>query len=173
MDREKIIQGVRLVLEGIGEDVKRPGLQKTPERVATMLEEILAGYSRKPQIEADISEAVAHNTIIIRGISFYSMCEHHLLPFFGEVHIAYRPAQNRIAGFSAFAHLVETYARRLQLQERMTNQIADAIMEQLQPEGVLVVVEARQLCVSMRGSRKDGVRTETRAMRGNISADVL
>jgi GTP cyclohydrolase I len=172
MDRKKIEQGVRLILEGIGEDVTRPGLQKTPQRVAEMLEEILAGYAQNPTIQPDISEPMENNVVEIRDISFYSMCEHHLLPFFGKVHIAYIPEGNRVAGFSAFARLVNTFAQRLQIQERMTNQIADAIMEQLKPQGVLVVVEAQQLCVSMRGPKQTEVRTRTRALRGEFSAQI-
>ncbi len=172
MNREKIEQGVRLILEGIGEEVTRPGLKKTPQRVAEMLEEILAGYAQSPTIQPDISEPMENNVVEVRDISFYSMCEHHLLPFFGKVHIAYIPAGNRVAGFSAFARVVNTFARRLQIQERMTNQIADTIMEQLKPQGVLVVVEAHQLCVRMRGPKQDSVLTRTRALRGEFPANI-
>lgn len=169
MDLQKIADGVRLILEGMGEDVAREGLVKTPERVAEMCREIFGGMENQPQIEAEISEEIDTEVILLKDIPFYSMCEHHLLPFFGKVHLAYAPKGNRVAGFSALTRLIDVFARRLQVQERMTSQIADAIVEQLDPQGVLVVVEAQQLCISMRGSKKDSTRTVTKAVRGDIS----
>lgn len=173
MDLQKISHGVRLILEGAGEDIHREELQKTPQRVAEMLQEILNGIHRKPELEAGISETVGDDVISIKDIPFYSMCEHHLLPFFGKVHIAYIPRENRVAGFSSIARVVEIFARRLQIQERFTYQIADTIMEALNPQGVLVLVQAQQLCVSMRGTNKDSVRTETQALRGDMPIDKL
>ncbi len=171
MDLEKIARGVRLVLEGVGEDLRREGLQDTPQRVAEMLKELLEGMEQQPQLEAGFAEEVGGDMILVKDIPFYSLCEHHLLPFFGKVHLAYIPKNNRVTGFSSLTRLVDVFARRLQIQERMTQQIADAVMEHLQPQGVLVVVEAQQLCVSMRGSKKDTVRTVTQAIRGEISLD--
>ncbi len=173
MDRKKIAEGVRLILEGIGEDPDREGLRETPRRVSEMLPEILGGTNQMPQLEAGISEEVGDDMILIKDIPFYSVCEHHLLPFFGRVHLAYIPRENRVAGFSTLTRLVDVYARRLQIQERLTHQIARELMESLQPEGVLVVVEAQQLCVSMRGSKKDTARTVTQAILGKISLDRL
>ncbi len=171
MDLEKIARGIRLVLEGVGEDLQREGLQETPRRVAEMLRELLDGMEQKPVLEAGFAEEVGGDMILVKDIPFYSLCEHHLLPFFGKVHLAYIPKNNRVTGFSSLTRLVDVFARRLQIQERMTQQIADAVMENLQPQGVLVVVEAQQLCVSMRGSKKDTVRTVTQAIRGEISLD--
>lgn len=173
MDRQKIMGGVKAILEGLGEDSQREGLQDTPRRVAEMLEEILAGINQVPALEAGISEEVADDLIIIRDIPFYSLCEHHLLPFFGKVHLAYIPKQNKVSGFSAITRLVDIFSRRLQIQERLTRQIANALMQFLDPRGVLVIVEAQQLCVSMRGTKKDSVRTVTRATRGEISPDCM
>lgn len=173
MDTAKIAEGVRLILEGAGEDTDREGLRETPRRVAEMLTEILAGTDREPAVEAGFTADVGDDLITIKDIPFYSMCEHHLLPFFGKVHIAYIPRQNRVAGFSALTRLVDVFARRLQIQERMTHQIADALMAQLNPLGVIVVAEARQLCVSMRGSKKETVVTVTQAVRGDIAPERL
>ncbi|OGB68220.1 MAG: hypothetical protein A2Y94_15850 [Caldithrix sp. RBG_13_44_9] len=116
---------------------------------------------------------MADDLIVIRDIPFYSLCEHHLLPFFGKVHLAYIPRQNKVSGFSAITRLVDIFSRRLQIQERLTRQIANALMQFLDPRGVLVIVDAQQLCVSMRGTKKDSVRTVTRATRGEISPDCL
>ncbi len=174
MDLKKIEQGIRLFLEGIGEDVQREGLQDTPRRVAEMCREIFSGIGQQPQLDIGFVDARLENDpVVIRNISFYSMCEHHLLPFFGKVHIAYVPANRKVAGFSSLVRIVETFARRPQIQERLTTQIADAILENLQPAGVLVRVEARQLCVSMRGLRKDEVVTVTEAVRGNVPTERL
>lgn len=173
MDHEKIMQGVRYILEGVGEDPQREGLRETPKRFAEMAEEILAGIHQTPSLKAGFSEEVADDLIIIRDIPFYSMCEHHLLPFFGKIHLAYIPKQNKVAGFSSLTRLVDVFSRRLQIQERLTQQIANAMMKFLDPKGVLVIIEAHQLCVSMRGGKKASVRTVTKTIRGEISADCL
>jgi len=173
MDRQKIMRGVTDILEGLGEDIQREGLRDTPRRVAEMLEEILAGINQTPVLEAGISEEAADDLIIMRDIPFYSICEHHLLPFFGKIHLAYIPKENKVSGFSALTRLVDTFSHRLQIQERLTQQLANALMQSLDPKGVLVVIEAQQLCVSMRGTKKDAVRTITRALRGEISPDCL
>ncbi|MFZ0390453.1 MAG: GTP cyclohydrolase I FolE [Calditrichia bacterium] len=173
MDKEKIAAGVRLLLEGVGEDAGRSGLADTPSRVAEMFEEILGGTHQAAQLSPGIPEEMSNDLIIIRDISFYSLCEHHLLPFFGKVHIAYLPQNKKVAGFSGLTRIVDVYARRLQIQERFTYQIADTIMESLTPRGVIVLVEAQQLCVSMRGSKKNEVRTRTQAIRGDIPLDRL
>jgi GTP cyclohydrolase I len=173
MDRQKIMRGVTDILEGLGENTQREGLRDTPRRVAEMLEEILAGINQTPVLEAGISEEAADDLIIIKDIPFYSMCEHHLLPFFGKVHLAYIPKENKVSGFSALTRLVDVFSRRLQIQERLTQQLANTLMQFLDPKGVLVIIEAQQLCVSMRGTKKDTVRTVTRAARGEISPDCL
>lgn len=173
MDKEKIINGVKLVLEGIGEDTQREGLQETPQRVSEMVDDVLGGLHQVPQLTTFVSENLQDEMVVVKDIPFYSMCEHHLLPFFGRVHLAYLPDGNRITGFSALTRVVEIYSCRLQIQERFTNQIADLLMEQLKPKGAWVQVEAKQLCVCMRGSKKDGVTTLTQAIRGNIPLDRL
>lgn len=173
MDLHKINEGIRLVLEGIGEDFSREGLKETPKRVAEMYQEILQGFGEDPKLVAGFSEEVSDDLIVLRNIPFYSMCEHHLLPFFGKVHIAYIPQSNKVTGFSSLTRLVDVFARRLQIQERLTRQIADTIEKYLNPKGVLVIVEAQQLCVSMRGNKKDSVRTVTRSVKGDVPSDCL
>jgi len=166
VDQEKIKEAVRLLLEGIGEEPSREGLLDTPDRVARMYTEIFAG------MDADVSEplsrvfAVENNEMVLeKDISFYSMCEHHMLPFYGKAHIAYLP-DGKVLGLSKLARTVEVYARRLQIQEQMTGQIADAIMRYLVPQGVMVVVEAEHMCMTMRGVKKPGSRTVSIAVRG-------
>lgn len=166
VDRDKVERAVRLLLEGIGEDVERPGLVETPARVARAWEELTAG------VEADASEHLARTfevadggLVIERDIPFHSLCEHHLLPFFGTVTIGYLPC-GRVAGLSKLARTVEVFARRLQLQEQMTVQIADALMEHLECRGVIVLVEAEHMCMTMRGVAKPGTKTVTLARRG-------
>jgi GTP cyclohydrolase I len=173
MDLQKINKGIQLILEGIGEDISREGLKETPARVAEMYQEIFQGLGQNPQLNAGFSEEVSDDLIVLRDIPFYSMCEHHLLPFFGKVHIAYVPQSNKVTGFSSLTKLVDIFAKRLQIQERLTRQIADTMMEYLDPKGVLVIVEAQQLCVSMRGTKKDSVRTVTKSVKGEISSDCL
>jgi GTP cyclohydrolase I len=167
------MKGIRLILEGIGEDDQRDGLRETPSKVASMYSEIFSSTGKNFKVDTAISEKVENDLVIIKDIPYYSMCEHHLLPFFGKVHLVYVPKNNKVSGFSTMTRLVEFFAKRLQLQERLTGQIADAIMEGLDPGGVLVVTEAHQLCVSMRGSKKDSVRTVTQALRGEVPIEKL
>lgn len=171
MDKDKIKQGVRLLLEGIGEDTEREGLIDTPDRIARMYEEIFAGLNQ------DAAEPLsrvftAQNTdmIIEKDITFYSMCEHHLLPFYGKAHIAYIP-NKKVAGLSKLARTVEVFARRPQLQERMTVQIAEALMEELDAAGSMVILEAEHMCMTMRGIKKPGSRTVTIASKGRFADD--
>ena len=167
MDLKKIEQGVRLVLEGIGEDPERPGLKGTPGRVARMMEDILGGTQIDPVEDLEVFQDERHDELVlIRNIPLYSFCEHHLLPFAGVAHVAYIPRGGNLTGLSKLARVVEGFARRLQLQERLTSQIADAIMERLDPRGVLVVVEAEHMCMTMRGVKKPGAKTVTSAVRG-------
>ena len=170
MDHDKIEAGVRLMLEGMGEDPDREGLQKTPARVARALEECCAGLYEDPAPLFETSfDADCHDMVIVRDIPFYSMCEHHLLPFFGVAHVAYIPGRDgRVCGISKLARVVDIYARRPQLQERLTSQVATAIEQYPKPEGVLVVMEAEHLCMTMRGARKPGSKTTTSAVRGGF-----
>lgn len=168
MDREKIERGVELILEGIGEDPKREGLRKTPERVAKMYEEVFSGLTEDPA-EHFVTTFDEHHEemILVRDIPFYSLCEHHLVPFFGMAHVAYIPSTDgRICGLSKLARLVDVYAKRPQVQERLTSQIADTLIENLHPQGVIVVLEAEHMCMSMRGVKKPGAKTTTSAVRG-------
>ncbi|MEG1831248.1 MAG: GTP cyclohydrolase I FolE [Raoultibacter sp.] len=168
MDTNKIEQGVRMILEGIGEDPDREGLQKTPARVAKMYEEIFAGMTQDPAVFFETTFDEHHEEmVLVRDIPFYSMCEHHLAPFFGKAHIAYIPAADgHICGLSKLARLIDVFAKRPQVQERLTSQIADTLIEQLQPQGAIVVLEAEHLCMSMRGVKKAGSQTTTSAVRG-------
>lgn len=167
MDRKKIEKGVRLILEGIGEDLGRPGLLDTPRRVAEMYGEILGGVgSRTDDILKPIAGENHDEMVLIRDVPFYSVCEHHLLPFFGKAHIAYIPGAGKIAGISSLAEALVVLARRPQVQERLTSQLADLIMESLTPRGAMVVIDAEHLCMSMRGAKKPGHRTVTSAVRG-------
>lgn len=168
MDLKKIEEGVRLILEGIGEDPDREGLQKTPARVARMYEECCAGLYEDPSVHFETTFDEHHEElVIVHDIPFYSLCEHHLAPFFGKAHVAYIPASDgRICGISKLARLVDVYARRPQVQERLTSQVADTLVKELNPQGVLVVMEAEHLCMSMRGVKKAGAKTTTSATRG-------
>ncbi|MGN0301373.1 MAG: GTP cyclohydrolase I FolE [Anaerotardibacter sp.] len=170
MDLEKIEQGVRLILEGVGEDPEREGLKKTPERVAKMYEECFAGLAQDPAVHFETTFDEHHQEmVLVRDIPFYSMCEHHLAPFFGKAHVAYIPNKDgRVCGLSKLARLVDVYARRPQVQERLTSQIADTLVEMLNPDGVMVVIEAEHLCMSMRGVKKAGAQTRTSAVRGSF-----
>lgn len=166
MDKDKIKQGVKLILEGVGEDVSREGLLETPDRIARMYEEIFAGLT------ADAGEHLAkrfhvdnNEMVIEKDITFYSMCEHHLLPFYGKAHVAYVP-DGKVVGISKLARTVEVFARRPQIQERMTGQIADALMQCLNPKGAIVLIEAEHMCMTMRGIKKPGSKTVTYAARG-------
>ncbi len=168
MDRNKIEQGVRMILEGIGEDVDREGLVDTPRRVADMYAEIFAGIESDPAEHFCVTFNEGHQEmVLVRDIALYSVCEHHLVPFLGRAHVAYIPGKHgRICGLSKLARVVDVFAKRPQVQERLTSQIADTIVEHLDPAGVIVVVEAEHLCMSMRGVRKPGSETVTSAVRG-------
>ena len=164
VDQEKIQQAVRLLLEGMGEDVEREGLLETPQRVGRMYAEICRG------MDESASEHLSTTFSIERDIRFYSLCEHHLLPFYGKVHLAYIP-NGRVTGLSKLARTVEVFSRRLQLQERLTSQIADALMDDLGAKGALVMVEGEHMCMSMRGVSKPGASTATLAKRGVFEGD--
>lgn len=173
MDMEKIQEGVRLILEGVGEDPEREGLKKTPARVAKMYAECFAGLYENPAEFFETKFDEHHEEmVLVRDIPFYSMCEHHLAPFFGKAHVAYIPAKDgHICGLSKLARLVDTFAKRPQVQERLTSQVADTLIEQLHAQGVIVVIEAEHLCMSMRGIKKPGSRTTTSAVRGIFQRD--
>lgn len=172
VDQNKIKEAVKLFLEGIGENPEREGLVESPDRIARMCTEIFAG------MEEDVSEhlsktfAIENNEMVVeKDIVFYSVCEHHLLPFYGKAHIAYIP-DGQVVGLSKLARTVEVYARRPQIQEQMTGQIAEAVMEYLKPQGVMVMVEAEHMCMTMRGVRKPGSRTVTISKRGCFEEDL-
>ncbi|HCY37581.1 MAG: GTP cyclohydrolase I FolE [Candidatus Margulisiibacteriota bacterium] len=172
IDRHRIENAVKEILAAIGEDVNRPELLDTPARVACMYEEVFS-CTRKDLHDtvSVILEPHGEQMIVVKDITFYSMCEHHLVPFFGKAHIVYIPKENRITGFSKLCTLVESAAKRPQLQERMTTQIADVLMNVLEPQGVMVVIEAEHLCMSMRGVKKPGTKTTTSAIRGLFYED--
>jgi GTP cyclohydrolase I len=167
VDKARIEKAVREILEAIGEDPDREGLARTPERVADMYEEVFAGL-RDTEDHLAVTFAAEHDEMVmVKDIALYSHCEHHLTPFVGRAHVAYIPnAEGRITGLSKLARLVDSYARRLQVQERLTSQIADHLEATLAPRGVLVVIEAEHLCMSMRGVQKAGATTVTSAVRG-------
>jgi len=168
MDREKIMEGVRLILEGVGEDVEREGLVDTPRRVAAMYEEVFAGLDQDAGEHFSVTFNEGHQEmVLVRDIPLYSMCEHHLVPFMGRAHVAYIPGEHgRICGLSKIARTVDVFAKRPQVQERLTSQIADTMVAHLDPAGVVVVIEAEHMCMSMRGVRKSGAITTTSAVRG-------
>ena len=166
IDQDKIRQGVKLLLEGIGEDPKRAGLKDTPDRIARMYCEIFGGLYEDASEHLSKVFPVEHNEMVLeKDIVFYSTCEHHLMPFYGKAHIAYIP-DGKVVGLSKLARTVEVYARRPQIQEQLTGQIADAIMEYLAPQGAMVVIEAEHMCMTMRGVKKPGSKTMTYACRG-------
>jgi GTP cyclohydrolase I len=167
MDKAKIRKAIRLLLEGIGEDPDRDGLRDTPERVADMCEEIYGGIGAEPaSVFARVFHEAHDEIVLVRDIPFYSTCEHHLLPFLGRAHVAYLPDGQRICGLSKLARIVELHAKRPQLQERLTTEVADSLMAALEPRGVLVVVEAEHLCMTMRGVKAPGSLTVTSVVRG-------
>jgi GTP cyclohydrolase I len=167
MDRKKIEKAVISLLEAIGENPGRKDLLATPLRVAEMYEEIFSGINKDPARELEVILDQKHDEIILlKGIPLYSVCEHHLLPFVGRAHVAYIPRQGRVTGLSKLARVVEILSRRLQVQERLTTQIADIIMKKLRPQGCMVVIEAEHMCMSMRGVKKPGTMTVTSAVRG-------
>ena len=167
MDKTKIQKAVKMILEAIGENPNRADLKKTPERVANMYEEIFSGIQEDPSKQLEVLLSEKHNEIVLlKGIPLYSVCEHHLLPFVGKAHIAYVPKNNKVTGLSKLARVVEILSKRLQIQERLTTEIADILMKKLKPMGVMVIIEAEHLCMSMRGVKKPGVSTVTSAVRG-------
>lgn len=171
MDKEKLKKAAELIIEAIGEDKNREGLLETPDRIARMYEEIFAGINQTAEKHLSKTfEVVDDNMVVVKDIPFYSMCEHHFLPFFGKAHIAYLP-NKRVAGLSKLARTVETYAKRPQLQERLNLQVAEAMMEYLKPRGVLVVVEAEHMCMNMRGVKKPGSKTVTSVAKGILETD--
>ena len=172
VDHEKVKEAVRLLLEGIGEDVNREGLLETPDRIARMYEEICGGMDEDAGAHLSKVFSVKNNEMVLeKDIVFYSTCEHHLMPFYGKAHVAYIP-NGKVVGLSKLARTVEVYAKRLQIQEQMTGQIADAIMEHLQPQGVMVMLEAEHMCMTMRGVKKPGSKTVSVVTRGVFEDNV-
>jgi GTP cyclohydrolase I len=172
-DEKKVQKAVKLLLESFGEDLTREGIRRTPERVAEFYKEVLAGNSIDPLklIPLHYGTENHEEIILVKDIPFYSLCEHHLLPFFGQAHIAYIPKKDRIIGVSKLVKVFEVFVTRLQLQERLTKQVADTIMKAVKPHGVMVVVEAEHLCMTMRGVKKPGSKMITSAMRGIFLRD--
>jgi GTP cyclohydrolase I len=171
-DLSKVEAGVRLILEGIGEDASRPGLEDTPKRVALMYEEICAGLHHDPREFLHVIPAETHDEmVIVKDIPLYSICEHHLLPFFGVAHIAYIPKDGRIVGLSKLARVADLMARKPQIQERLATEIADLLDEMLRPTGVMVVIEVKHMCIEMRGIKKPGATAVTSALRGGFLKD--
>ena len=167
VDQEKIEVAVRLILEAIGEDPEREGLLETPRRVAAMYEEIMAGLRTDPRTVLATRFQVDHDEmVLVKDIPFFSVCEHHLVPFFGKAHVAYLPDRGVVTGLSKLARLVDLSAKSPQVQERLTNEVADALQDELAPQGVLVAIEAEHLCMTMRGIKKPGSQTITVATRG-------
>ena len=171
MDKEKIIAGAKLILEGIGEDLEREGLVETPERIARMYEEVFSGLGKDAEEILSKTFEVENNDLVIeKDITYFSMCEHHIIPFYGKAHIAYIP-RGRVAGLSKLARTVELYAKKPQLQERLSSEVADAIMKYLDAEGVMVVVEGEHMCMTMRGVKEPGTKTVTTSYRGIFKED--
>ena len=172
MDKEKIENAVKEILIAVGEDPNREGLLETPKRVANMYEEIFAGLTEDPKQHIKLFDEQSNDEmVIVKDIPFYSMCEHHLLPFFGKAHIAYIPSDNKIIGLSKLARIVDNFAKKPQLQERLTSDVADFLNENLQPKGVAVIMEAEHMCMTMRGARAAGAKTQTSALRGIMRSD--
>lgn len=171
IDVKKVQEGVRMILEGIGEDVNREGLRETPERIARMYEEIFAGMDMDcEEILSKTFTVDNDEMVIVKDIVFYSTCEHHFMPFYGKAHVAYIP-DGKVVGLSKLARAVEVYAKRPQIQEQLTGQVADALMKHLAPKGVIVMMEAEHMCMTMRGVKKPGSKTVTFAMRGAFEED--
>lgn len=167
MDKKKIEKGVKLILEGIGEDIGRPGIKDTPKRIAELYEEIFSGLDTPTEEILKPIEGESHDEmVLLKDIPFYSVCEHHLLPFIGKAHVAYIPSKGKIVGLSKLARAVEIFAKRPQVQERLTAQLADLIMTKLKPKGAMVIIDAEHMCMSMRGVKKPNTKTVTSAVRG-------
>ena len=172
MDKERIKKAVREILIAVGEDPDRPGLAETPKRVANMYEEIFAGLNEDPKMQRKFFDERSNDEmVIVRDIPFSSMCEHHLLPFVGRAHIAYIPSGNRIIGLSKLARIVDNFAKKPQVQERLTHDIADFLNDNLKPGGVAVIIEAEHMCMTMRGAKAAGSKTQTSALRGVMRTD--
>jgi GTP cyclohydrolase IA len=172
IDLDKVAAGIRLILEGIGEDPNRKGLLQTPSRVARMYQELFYGMGVDPASEiVSTFHEETEELVLIKDIPFASVCEHHLVPFIGLAHVGYIPRSGQITGLSKLARVVELAARKLQVQERMTNQIADAVTQKLNPLGVVVALQAEHLCMSIRGIKKSGSKTVTLAVRGIVESD--
>jgi len=173
VNHAQIEDAVRLLLEAVGENPNREGLLDTPKRVARMYEEIFAGLDQDPEEYFETIFGEDHEELVlVKDIPFYSMCEHHLVPFYGKAHVAYIPKGGKVTGLSKLARAVDAVAKRPQLQERITSTIANAIMNKLEPHGVMVVVEAEHMCMTMRGVKKPGSKTVTSAVRGTLAEDV-
>ena len=173
MDKKRIEAAVREILLAVGEDPDREGLVETPRRVADMYAEVFSGLEEDPRKHLKMFTESHHDEMVtVRDIPLYSMCEHHLIPFTGVAHIAYIPKDGKVIGLSKLARIVNCYARRPQLQERLTAQVADFLQKELQPQGVAVIIEAEHLCMTMRGARAAGARTQTSALRGLMKSDV-
>ena len=172
MDQQRIAAAVREILLAVGEDPEREGLKETPMRVANMYAEIFSGLSDDPQRHVKIFHESANDGMVtVRDIPLYSVCEHHLVPFVGVAHIAYIPRAGRVMGLSKMARIVDTFSRRPQIQERLTSQLADFLEKELDPMGVAVIIEAEHLCMTMRGARAAGSKTQTSALRGRMKSD--
>ncbi|MEL3972634.1 GTP cyclohydrolase I FolE [Rossellomorea oryzaecorticis] len=172
VNHSQIEEAVRLILEAIGENPNREGLLDTPKRVAKMYAEVFSGIDHDPKEYFETIFSEDHEELVlVKDIPFYSMCEHHLVPFYGRAHVAYIPRNGRVTGLSKLARAVESVARRPQLQERITSTVAESIMETLEPYGVMVVVEAEHMCMTMRGVKKPGSSTVTTAVRGTFKED--
>lgn len=168
----KIMNAVRDILEAVGEDPNRAGLVETPKRVANMYEEMFAGLDNDPTQHLKLFDETSNDEmVIVKDIPFSSMCEHHLLPFIGKAHIAYIPSNNKIIGLSKFARIVDNFAKRPQVQERLTSDIADFLNDNLEPKGIAVVIEAEHTCMTIRGARASGSKTQTSALRGIMRND--
>jgi len=173
MNQKKIETAVKMILEAIGENPEKKGLKETPKRVAKMYKEIFAGLKEKPEKTlGKIFHEDYDELVLVKNIPLYSMCEHHLLPFYGKAHIAYLPDGKRVVGISKIARLVDIFAKRPQVQERLTNQIADTLMDVLKPQGAMVVIEAEHMCMIMRGVKKPGTKIVTSSMRGVFLKDI-
>lgn len=172
MDKEKIMHAVREILIAVGEDPDRPGLAETPKRVANMYAEMFAGLTEDPKKHLKFFDEKSNDEmVIVRDIPFSSMCEHHLLPFVGKAHIAYIPSDNEIIGLSKLARIVDNFAKKPQVQERLTHDIADFLNDNLHPQGVAVIMEAEHMCMTIRGAKAPGAKTQTSALRGRMRTD--
>jgi GTP cyclohydrolase I len=172
INRAKIEKAIKEILVAIGEDPNRAGIKDTPSRVARMYAELFAGLHKDPAKEISVFHEEEHEEMVmVKDIPFYSICEHHLVPFFGKAHVVYVPTKGKVTGLSKLVRVIEAFAKRPQVQERLTSQIADCLMERLTPRGVLVIIEAEHLCMSMRGVKKPGAITTTSAVRGIFRKD--